>query len=205
MQFLMHTLFFEQINVDWVTEWVLKFWHAKMEDLPFWTLIFSKRLIFSCFFNLTVSQAYFEVRKRILPFTNGSELWKLVASTYFILQVIANILTWSHLEPRYILLQTSFCVGNGTPKCLLDTPLLSETCQSRKLWNSNHITRHHLNVITSVLGRLPKLVSAANIQNVYVIWAWKRSRGRSRVVFDIRGQSSQYVICLRLVTNNIFR
>ena len=201
----MHTLFFEQINVDWVTEWVLKFWHAKMEDLPFWTLIFSKRLIFSCFFNLTVSQAYFEVRKRILPFTNGSELWKLVASTYFILQVIANILTWSHLEPRYILLQTSFCVGNGTPKCLLDTPLLSETCQSRKLWNSNHITRHHLNVITSVLGRLPKLVSAANIQNVYVIWAWKRSRGRSRVVFDIRGQSSQYVICLRLVTNNIFR
>ena len=45
-----------------------------------------------------------------------------------------------------------------------------------------------------ILGRLPKLMSAADIQNVYVIWAWKRSRGRSRVVFDIRGQSSQYII-----------
>ena len=44
-----------------------------------------------------------------------------------------------------------------------------------------------------ILGRLPKLLSAADIQNVYVIWAWKRSRGRSRVVFDIR-KSSQYII-----------
>ena len=45
-----------------------------------------------------------------------------------------------------------------------------------------------------ILGRLPKLMRAADIQNAYVIWAWKRSRGRSRVVFDIRGQSSQYII-----------
>ena len=130
---------------------------------------------------------------------------KLVASKYFILQVIANIFTWSHLEPRYSLLQTTFCLGNDTPKYLLDTSLLRETCQSHKSWNSNHITRQNLNVKTSDTGQAPKTNECSRYTKCVCDMCLKKEQRQKQSCFRHQGTKFTVYNCLRLATNNTCR